>query len=197
MLRDNPMLGALAGPIGLITSLIANFDRLIAKVQQAKAAWKNFSIAKSAQSAWSSIQSAAGFSRGGYTGAGGVNEAAGIVHKGEVVFSQRDVAKFGGWQAVERLRQGGAGMLTRLSERLRDSVSGSERSSPNMLPRPTRFAAPKSAGSLNIGGDTITINIHATATQSAQDIAQAVRAELSRLTAAKQRRANSSLRDKD
>ena len=45
-----------------------------------------------------------GFSSGGYTGAGGVNEPAGVVHKGEVVFSQSDVARMGGVGAVENLR---------------------------------------------------------------------------------------------
>ncbi|QXI45153.1 phage tail tape measure protein [Pseudomonas wayambapalatensis] len=47
-----------------------------------------------------------GFSEGGYTGPGGINEPAGIVHKGEVVFSQDDVRRFGGVQAVEGLRTG-------------------------------------------------------------------------------------------
>lgn len=41
---------------------------------------------------------------GGYTGAGGVFEPAGVVHKGEVVFSQSDIKRWGGWQAVEMLR---------------------------------------------------------------------------------------------
>ncbi|OYQ79133.1 hypothetical protein B9T11_07810 [Wohlfahrtiimonas chitiniclastica] len=53
---------------------------------------------------WGSVASAFGYSGGGYTGAGGVHEPAGIVHKGEVVFSQRDIAKFGGVAAVERMR---------------------------------------------------------------------------------------------
>ncbi|MFC3873321.1 phage tail length tape measure family protein [Neisseria musculi] len=44
------------------------------------------------------------YSGGGYTGHGGKYEPAGIVHKGEVVFSQRDVARHGGVMAVERLR---------------------------------------------------------------------------------------------
>ena len=44
-----------------------------------------------------------GFATGGYTGAGGKYEPAGIVHKGEVVFSQRDVRNHGGVAAVERL----------------------------------------------------------------------------------------------
>jgi hypothetical protein len=46
------------------------------------------------------------FFTGGYTGPGGVLEEAGIVHKGEVVFSQADVSRWGGWQAVEQLRKG-------------------------------------------------------------------------------------------
>ncbi len=47
-----------------------------------------------------------GFSSGGYTGPGGVHEPAGIVHKGEVVFSQADVRRLGGVPAVESLRTG-------------------------------------------------------------------------------------------
>jgi len=50
-----------------------------------------------------------GFSEGGYTGAGGVNEPAGVVHRGEVVFSQADVRRLGGVQAVENLRVGNGG----------------------------------------------------------------------------------------
>lgn len=46
------------------------------------------------------------FASGGYTGAGGVNQPAGIVHKGEVVFSQADVARLGGVGSVEALRRG-------------------------------------------------------------------------------------------
>ena len=47
------------------------------------------------------------FASGGYTGAGGVNQVAGIVHAGEVVYSQRDVARAGGVAAVERMRTTG------------------------------------------------------------------------------------------
>ena len=45
-----------------------------------------------------------GFDGGGYTGAGGKYEPAGIVHKGEVVFSQDDVKRWGGASRVELLR---------------------------------------------------------------------------------------------
>nr|WP_303682666.1 phage tail length tape measure family protein [Brevundimonas naejangsanensis] len=47
-----------------------------------------------------------GFSSGGYTGPGGVNDPAGVVHRGEVVWSQRDVARAGGVAAVEAMRRG-------------------------------------------------------------------------------------------
>lgn len=50
-----------------------------------------------------------GFSAGGYTGEGGVNEPAGVVHKGEVVWSQADIARAGGVGVVEAMRKGLAG----------------------------------------------------------------------------------------
>ncbi|WP_334154408.1 phage tail length tape measure family protein [Agrobacterium pusense] len=46
------------------------------------------------------------FSEGGFTGPGGKYKPAGIVHKGEVVWSQADVARAGGVGAVEALRKG-------------------------------------------------------------------------------------------
>lgn len=49
------------------------------------------------------------YSTGGYTGDGGVNEPAGVVHRGEVVWSQRDVARAGGVDIVEAMRRGLAG----------------------------------------------------------------------------------------
>lgn len=47
-----------------------------------------------------------GFSSGGYTGPGGKYEEAGIVHAGEVVWSQDDLKRWGGWQTVDALRKG-------------------------------------------------------------------------------------------
>ncbi|MBF7690671.1 tape measure protein [Acinetobacter pollinis] len=47
-----------------------------------------------------------GFSDGGYTGPGGKHDVAGVVHAGEVVFSQADVARLGGVSAVEGIRKG-------------------------------------------------------------------------------------------
>jgi len=46
------------------------------------------------------------FSSGGYTGPGGVNQPAGVVHKGEIVWSQKDIAKAGGVGVVEAMRKG-------------------------------------------------------------------------------------------
>ncbi|OOO25606.1 phage tail length tape measure family protein [Agrobacterium sp. YIC 4121] len=61
-------------------------------------------------SQWAGIQSGAIsgglFSEGGFTGPGGKYQPAGIVHKGEVVWSQADVARAGGVGAVEALRKG-------------------------------------------------------------------------------------------
>lgn len=48
----------------------------------------------------------AGFSDGGYTGPGGKNDVAGLVHAGEVVWSQADIAKAGGVNNVEAMRAG-------------------------------------------------------------------------------------------
>lgn len=47
-----------------------------------------------------------GFSSGGFTGSGDKHEPAGLVHKGEVVFSQKDVQRLGGVANVEALRTG-------------------------------------------------------------------------------------------
>lgn len=46
-----------------------------------------------------------GFADGGYTGSGGKYEAAGIVHKGEVVWSQEDIKRWGGVGLVENMRK--------------------------------------------------------------------------------------------
>ncbi|MBB2965120.1 transglycosylase SLT domain-containing protein [Methylobacterium sp. R2-1] len=46
------------------------------------------------------------FDVGGYTGAGGRLEPAGVVHRGEVVWSQGDVARVGGVAVAEAIRRG-------------------------------------------------------------------------------------------
>lgn len=47
-----------------------------------------------------------GFDQGGYTGPGAKDAPAGVVHRGEVVWSQRDVARAGGVGTVEAMRRG-------------------------------------------------------------------------------------------
>ena len=133
-----------------------------------------------------------GYSTGGYTGAGRVNEAAGIVHKGEVVFSQRDVAKFGGWQAVEAIRRGGAGVLANIGNRLGLGFSDGRQAA---QPSPTRFNAAPHA--VSMAGDNITINVHAAPGMSEQTLVNAIMARLNERSQAKQRRRNSSFYDKD
>lgn len=65
------------------------------------------SVAAATANIVSSIQSvSAGFYDGGYTGDGGKYVAAGIVHKGEVVWSQDDIARWGGVANVEAMRLG-------------------------------------------------------------------------------------------
>ncbi|WP_440898201.1 tape measure protein [Acinetobacter baumannii] len=46
-----------------------------------------------------------GFAEGGYTGRGGKYQPAGIVHKGEVVWSQEDIKRWGGAGLVEKMRK--------------------------------------------------------------------------------------------
>lgn len=63
-----------------------------------------------------------GFSGGGYTGPGGVNDPAGTVHKGEIVWSQSDIRKFGGVASVEALRNGNVSAIR--GDSGRSGVSG-------------------------------------------------------------------------
>ena len=95
------------------------------------------------------------FSSGGYTGAGGKYEPAGIVHKGEVVFSQRDVRNHGGVAAVERLR-------------LRGYADGGVVG----VPSPVLFGA-KPAGGLTVN---LTVNVENGGGDTEQQVRQGVEA---------------------
>lgn len=94
------------------TALIGAKSAETAAVVASTTALTTFSAALAAAGASSTAQGAGsflslfGFSDGGYTGPGGVYEPAGVVHKGEVVWSQRDVARAGGVGAVEAMRRG-------------------------------------------------------------------------------------------
>ena len=98
-----------------------------------------------------------GFASGGYTGAGGKYEPAGIVHKGEVVFSQRDVRNHGGVAAVERLR-------------LRGYADGGVVG----VPSPALFGA-KPAGGLTVN---LTVNVENGGGDTEQQVQQGVEAGL-------------------
>ena len=62
-------------------------------------------------SGWGNVSGTAlpGLSSGGYTGPGGKYQPAGIVHAGEVVWSQDDIRKAGGVAVVEAMRRGSRG----------------------------------------------------------------------------------------
>ncbi|MCQ9325518.1 phage tail length tape measure family protein [Neisseria dentiae] len=88
-------------------SFLVDILKMIVRIQAAKfAAGIITSATGGAPAGWGTNANISNnlFADGGYTGHGGKYEPAGIVHKGEVVFSQRDVARHGGVSAVERLR---------------------------------------------------------------------------------------------
>ncbi len=67
------------------------------------------SISRSVIGSGASLSPGHLFGSGGYTGPGPKNAPAGVVHKGEVVWSQLDVARAGGVAAVEAMRLGRRG----------------------------------------------------------------------------------------
>ena len=189
---SNPIAIAMTAAMGPIGAVI-NSLRILRSAASSAWEWFKKAVSIKAPSTPPSIGIPnRGFSVGGYTGAGGVNEAAGVVHKGEVVFNQRDVAKFGGWQAVEALRRGGAGVLANIGNRLGLGFSDGRKAA---LPSPTRFNAAPHA--VSMAGDNITINVHAAPGMSEQSLVNAIMAKLNERSQAKQRRRNSSFFDKD
>lgn len=189
---SNPISIAMTAAMGPIGAVI-NSLRILSSAAASAWEWLKKAVSIKAPSTPPSIGIPnRGFSVGGYTGAGGVHEAAGVVHKGEVVFNQRDVAKFGGWQAVEAIRRGGAGVLANIGNRLGLGFSDGRKAA---LPSPTRFNAAPHA--VSMAGDNITINVHAAPGMSEQSLVNAIMAKLNERSQAKQRRRNSSFFDKD
>lgn len=189
---SNPIAIAMTAAMGPIGAVINSFRILRSAAVGAWEWLKKATSAKAPATPPSIGVPNRGFSVGGYTGAGGVHEAAGVVHKGEVVFSQRDVAKFGGWQAVEAIRRGGAGVLANIGNRLGLGFSDGRQAA---LPSPTRFNAAPHA--VSMAGDNITINVHAAPGMNEQTLVNAIMARLNERSQAKQRRRNSSFFDKD
>ncbi|MGE6741716.1 phage tail length tape measure family protein [Allorhizobium pseudoryzae] len=83
---------------GLLSSLLGGAGRLATGVSPTSSLW-------AANSTFDSFLTT-GFSRGGWTGYGAIDQPAGVVHKGEIVWSQADIARAGGNQVVEAMRLG-------------------------------------------------------------------------------------------
>ncbi len=113
-------------------------------------------------------QTIAGFSDGGYTGNGLKHTPAGIVHKGEVVWSQEDIKRWGGVSVVESMRQskpsgyanGGyvsnntsEAIATRREARQFDAINSGriEKSQPNVIIN--NYSSEKVETSTNSDGD--------------------------------------------
>lgn len=133
------------------------------------------------------IASGKGFSAGGYTGRGGVHEAAGIVHKGEVVFNQKDVARFGGWQVLDKIRKAGLDALGGLLPVAAPVLAGA-------IPVATDFnrAAPASAPA---AGMTVNITVNG-GSGSPAEIAREIARQLKQTADQAARRARSAFKDR-
>lgn len=90
---------------------------------------------------------------GGYTGAGGKHQPAGVVHKGEVVWSQKDVARAGGVAAVEAMRLGRRGY-----------ADGGPVLPQFTAPTLPRVAAP--AAGITVNGGSTVINVQGSADET-------------------------------
>lgn len=88
---------------GAVSSLQAQIDGLRGKTVTVKVVSDRAALAVYA--AQNGMQTVGGYADGGYTGAGGKHQPAGVVHKGEVVWSQADVAAHGGPTRVDFMRR--------------------------------------------------------------------------------------------
>lgn len=191
---QNPIAVAISAAVNPIGTLIANFNRL---KNAAGGAWewikKTTDIGSPTPAAPKTTAPKApivpprGFSTGGYTGAGGVHEAAGIVHKGEVVFNQKDVARFGGWQVLDKIRKAGLDALGGLLPVAAPVLAGA-------IPVATDFnrAAPASAPA---AGMTVNITVNG-GSGSPAEIAREIARQLKQTADQAARRARSAFKDR-
>ncbi|WP_257620983.1 phage tail tape measure protein [Neisseria meningitidis] len=191
---QNPIAVAISAAVNPIGTLIANFNRL---KNAAGGAWewikKTTGIGSPTPAAPKTTAPKApivpprGFSTGGYTGAGGVHEAAGIVHKGEVVFNQKDVARFGGWQVLDKIRKAGLDALGGLLPVAAPVLAGA-------IPVATDFnrAAPASAPA---AGMTVNITVNG-GSGSPAEIAREIARQLKQTADQAARRARSAFKDR-
>lgn len=100
--------------------------------------------ASASSSSWSFGLDDWQFAGGGYTGPGGIHEPRGVVHAGEIVFSQRDVARNGGVAAVEAMRLGYRGYDNG------GVVGVTPLMSPSMANRQSASAADRGMGTLKL-----------------------------------------------
>lgn len=191
---QNPIAVAISAAVNPIGTLIANFNRL---KNAAGGAWewikKTTGIGSPTPAAPKTTAPKApivpprGFSTGGYTGAGGVHEAAGIVHKGEVVFNQKDVARFGGWQVLDKIRKAGLDALGGLLPVAAPVLAGA-------IPVATDFnrAAPASAPAAEM---TVNITVNG-GSGSPAEIAREIARQLKQTADQAARRARSAFKDR-
>lgn len=190
---QNPIAVAISAAVNPIGTLIANFDRL---KNAAGGAWewikKTTGIGSPTPAAPKTTAPKApivpprGFSTGGYTGAGGVHEAAGIVHKGEVVFNQKDVARFGGWQVLDKIRKAG---LDALGGLLPVAATAAAPATPRTTPARLQTASVPTAG--------MTVNITVNGgSGSPAEIAREIARQLKQTADQAARRARSAFKDR-
>ena len=162
----------------------------------------------------------AGFSSGGYTGDGGRNAVAGIVHRGEGVLNQNEIRRIGGESGFNRLRQwiqnGGMSLLnsgrsalaatgmgadSALLNKGMELLNGKNKAQPKMkFAEAISFgAAMQSAGgggAAVAGGGDFNITIHINGAQNPTDVAAEVRRQLEPFMA-KMRPSKSNFKDRD
>lgn len=103
------MIGALKGAESFSDALSKILEKLADMVLNS--AFDSLFSGASSSGGWlTGIFKGLGFSEGGWTGPGPKNKPAGVVHAGEVVWSQDDIRKAGGVAAVEAMRKGMGGM---------------------------------------------------------------------------------------
>lgn len=104
------MLGNIDAALAALESVTASSEKVISDAINA-ASSKNIAGLHAVVAALTG-QTVPGFAEGGYTGQGRKHEVAGLVHRGEVVWSQADVARAGGVGAVQQLRAGSVPVMS-------------------------------------------------------------------------------------
>ena len=206
---------------GLIDGIASKFGALKAKWNTVASVFNgSFKGTANVNSIAQAGAKMAGFSSGGYTGDGGRNAVAGIVHRGEGVLNQNEISRIGGESGFNRLRQwirnGGMSLVNSGRSALAASgigadsallnkgmalLSGKSKAQPKM-----KFAEAISFGSAMqsaggggaavAGGGDFNITIHINGAQNPIDVAAEVRRQLEPFVA-KMRPSKSNFKDRD